>query len=202
MTILTVPFTQGWQYGTVRSTLNRTVPAYRTSVQFLKRTLPTYRTRNITKQAYLTSVPYFLAKIEAYRTYVPYRTAILALNYSQLQLSSKLLTYKSAISIHIFSVRRLLYVVFCLCIEKAGEMCKKSGIFESLRIQLKCRSCFISHFFPIHDMPRVDVARIFDGGQTTNQMQWRHQKLRKTNFLKGQKYRRMEDQKPWPGFGT
>ena len=40
--------TQGWQYGTVRSefayyvpcTLNRTVPAYRTSVQFSKRTVP------------------------------------------------------------------------------------------------------------------------------------------------------------------
>ena len=70
---------QGWQYGTVRSefayyvprTLNRTVPAYRTSVQFLKRTVPTYRTRTFTKQAYRTSVPYFLAKTEAYRT-VPY----------------------------------------------------------------------------------------------------------------------------------
>ena len=57
---------QGWQYGTVRSefayyvplTLNRTVPAYRTSVQFLKRTVPTYRTRTIPKKAYLTSVPY------------------------------------------------------------------------------------------------------------------------------------------------
>ena len=62
---------QEWQYGTVRSefayyvprTLNRTVPAYRTSIQFLKRTVPTYRTRNITKKAYCTSVPYFLAKI-------------------------------------------------------------------------------------------------------------------------------------------
>ena len=39
---------QGWQYGTVRSefayyvprTLNPTVPAYRTSFQFLKRTVP------------------------------------------------------------------------------------------------------------------------------------------------------------------
>ena len=42
---------QRWQYGTVRSefayyvpwTLNRTVPAYRTSVQFLKRTIPYQR---------------------------------------------------------------------------------------------------------------------------------------------------------------
>ena len=43
---------QGWQYGTVRSefayyvprTLNRTVPAYHTSVKFLKRTISWYRT--------------------------------------------------------------------------------------------------------------------------------------------------------------
>ena len=43
---------QGWQYGTVRSefayfiphTLNGTVPAYRTLVQFLKRRLPYLRT--------------------------------------------------------------------------------------------------------------------------------------------------------------
>ena len=83
---------QGWQYGTVRSefayyvprTLNRTVPAYRTSVQVLKRTVPTYRIGTITKKAYRTSVLYFSAKIEAYRTYVTYLTAILALNYSQL----------------------------------------------------------------------------------------------------------------------
>ena len=43
-----------------------------------RRTVPTYRTRTITKKAYRTSVPSFLAKIEAYRTNVPYRTAILA----------------------------------------------------------------------------------------------------------------------------
>ena len=84
------PYWQGWQYGTVRSELayyvprflNRTVLVYRTSVQFLKRTVPTYRTPTITKKAYRTSVPYFLAKIEAYRTVPTYRTAILAFNYS------------------------------------------------------------------------------------------------------------------------
>ena len=54
---------QGWQYDTVRlefvyyvpRTMNRTVPAYRTLVQFLKRTVPTYQTRTITKNAYRTS---------------------------------------------------------------------------------------------------------------------------------------------------
>ena len=60
------------RYGTFRicvlHTLHRTVPAYRTSVQFLERTVPTYSTRTTTNKAYRTSVPYFLAKIEAYRT--------------------------------------------------------------------------------------------------------------------------------------
>ena len=45
---------QGWHYGTVRSefayyvprTLNHTVPAYRTSVQFLKRTVPVPQCRH------------------------------------------------------------------------------------------------------------------------------------------------------------
>ena len=44
----------------VPRTLDHTVPAYRTSVQFLKRTVPTYRTSTITKKrrtvpAYRTS---------------------------------------------------------------------------------------------------------------------------------------------------
>ena len=68
----------------VPRTLNRTVPAYRTSVHFLKGTVPIHRTRTITKKAYRTSVPYFLAKTEAHGTVLTYRTAILAYNYSQL----------------------------------------------------------------------------------------------------------------------
>ena len=60
----------------VPRTFNRTVPAYRTSVQFLKRTLPTYSTRTITEKAYRTTVPYFLAKIEAYHTVLTYRTVL------------------------------------------------------------------------------------------------------------------------------
>ena len=57
-------------------TFNRTVPAYRTSVQFLKRTIPTYRTRTITKKAYRTTVLYFLAKIEAYHAVLTYRIVL------------------------------------------------------------------------------------------------------------------------------
>ena len=37
---------------------------------FNSKAVPTYRIRIITKKAYRTSVPYFLAKIEAYRTAV------------------------------------------------------------------------------------------------------------------------------------
>ena len=55
---LSVSHDQGWQYATVRSefaycvprTLNRTVSAYRNSVQFLERTVPTYRTGTIKKK--------------------------------------------------------------------------------------------------------------------------------------------------------
>ena len=55
-------------------TLNRTVPAYRTSVQFLKDIKPTYRTSTITKKADRTCVPYFLEKNCAvpYLRTVPY----------------------------------------------------------------------------------------------------------------------------------
>ena len=60
----------------VPRTLNCTVPAYRTSIQFLKRTVPTYRTRSIIKKkkAQRTSVLYFSAKIEAHRTVLTYHT--------------------------------------------------------------------------------------------------------------------------------
>ena len=106
---------QGRQYGTVRlefvyyvpRTLNRTVPAYRNSVQFLKRTVPTYRTRTITKNAYRTSVPYFLAKIEAYRTVPTYRTsAILANN---IIISVKIFLNLNFLFFSCFS-----YLAFCL----------------------------------------------------------------------------------------
>ena len=57
------PDKQGSQYGTVRSefayyvprTLNRTVPAYRTSVQCLKRTVPVPLQKRRTVPAHRTS---------------------------------------------------------------------------------------------------------------------------------------------------
>ena len=55
----------------VPRTLNRTVPAYRTSVQFLKRTVPTYRTRTIPKKAYRTSEQKLKRNVPYQRT-VPY----------------------------------------------------------------------------------------------------------------------------------
>ena len=68
------------RFGTLRicvlrtSHLERTVPAYCTSVQFLKHTVPTYCTCTITKKAYHTSVLYLLGKNEAYRTVAYLRT--------------------------------------------------------------------------------------------------------------------------------
>ena len=74
---------QGWQYGTVRSefayyvprTLNRTVPAYRTSVQFLKRTVPTHLPvpfqKRRTLPAYRTSEQKLKRNVPYQRT-VPY----------------------------------------------------------------------------------------------------------------------------------
>ena len=39
-------------------------------------------------------------------------------------------------------------------------------------------------------------------GQTTNHMQWRHQKFSKEEIFVAQRYRRMEDLKPWPIVGN
>ena len=56
----------------IQTAYQRTVPVPSQK----RRTVPTYRTRTITKKAYRTSVPYFLAKIEAYRTVPTYRTVL------------------------------------------------------------------------------------------------------------------------------
>ena len=62
-------------YGKVRSEFAYYVP------HTLNRTVLTSRTRTITKKAYRTSVPYFLAKIEAYRTVPTYRTVLPSLQW-------------------------------------------------------------------------------------------------------------------------
>ena len=47
--------------------------------------------------------------------------------------------------------------------------------------------------------PYIGVARIFVwGGPTKNHMQGRHQEFLKEELFVGQRYRTMEDQKPWP----
>ena len=99
---------------------------YRTSVQFLKRTVPTYHTHTITKKAYSTTAPYFLAKIEAYHTVLTYRTV----------LPSSLLTTRNFNWLwnHLpinqrsqFTHLTSALAVFCLCIQKAGAMVKSLG---------------------------------------------------------------------------
>ena len=72
---------QGWQYGTVRlefayyvpRTLNRTVPAYRTSVQFLKHTVPTYCTVPFQKRR---TVPAYCTSLQKLKSTVPYLLAV------------------------------------------------------------------------------------------------------------------------------
>ena len=54
----------------------------------------------------------------------------------------------------------------------------------------------------IDEIHSVGVARVFDWGegQNANHTQWLHQKfLEKKTIYVGQRYRRMEDQKPRPG---
>ena len=153
---------QGWQYRTVHSefanyvsgTLKRTLPAYRTSIQFLKRSVPTYRTRTITKKTYCSSLPYFWAKIEAYRNLLTYSTVLPFLllttrNFNWLWNQLKPIDQRSQ-----FTHSASGSAVFCLCIQKTGAMCEQSEIFKPLRIQQECRSCFCLNFSPIYDMPQ------------------------------------------------
>ena len=93
------------RYGTFRLCVLRTshLEPYRTSVPFFSLIFEAYLTNVPYPYHYKKGVPYqrtvgyFLAKIEAYRTYVPYWHSCFY-NYS------KSLAYKSAASIHTFSV--------------------------------------------------------------------------------------------------
>ena len=102
---------QGWQYGTVRYVRNlrttylapRTVPYQRTVLQFNFWSVPYQRTVPVPFQKRRT-IPAYRTSEQKLKRNVPYRTAILAFNYSQLKLTLKLLVYKSKISILTFSV--------------------------------------------------------------------------------------------------
>ena len=118
-------------YGTFRICVLRTshLEPYRTSVPYFSSIFEAYRTNVLYQNHYKkrrTVPPYCTFQQKLSRT-VPYRTAILALNYSQLQLTLKSLAYKSAISIHALAS---VSAVFCLCIQKASPMCEKSGVFN------------------------------------------------------------------------
>ena len=60
--------------------------------------------------------------------------------------------------------------------------------------------------YEIGKAPHAVVARIFDwgggGDQTTIHLEWRHQKFSQEELFVGQKYHKVENQKPRPGFGT
>ena len=98
--------------------LNRTVLAYRTSVQFLKRTVPTYPTGIITKKAYHTS----WQKLR--RTALPF-LLLTTRNFNWLW-NHWSINQRSQFT-HLASAA----AVFCLCLQKFGAMCENSGIFNS-----------------------------------------------------------------------
>ena len=148
------------RYGTFRICVLRTsqLEPYRTSIPHFSLIFEAYRNNVSFPYHYKKGVPYqrtvLLSKNWGvpYRTYIPYRTAILVLNYTRnFTLTLKSLAYKSAILIYTFSVD---FSCLLPLHTKSRRMSKKSEIFNPLSIQLKCRSCFRSNFSPIYDMPR------------------------------------------------
>ena len=117
-------------YGTFRICVLRTshLEPHRTSVPYFSSIFEAYRTKVPYLYYYKKGVPYQRTELPSKNWGVPYRTAILAFNYSQLWLTSKSLACKSAISIYALASTS---TVFCLCIQKAGTTCEKSGIFNS-----------------------------------------------------------------------
>ena len=106
-----------------------TVPFRRTVLQFNLWSVQYQRTVPVPLQKRRTA-PYFLAKIEAYHTVLTYRTILPSLllttrnfnwlwNHLPINQRSQFKHSTSASA------------VFCFCIQKAGAMCEKSGIFNS-----------------------------------------------------------------------
>ena len=80
-------------------------------------------------EPYRTSVPYFNSVFEAYRTSVPYPychpcfwllATITDFEITNLYISDFNLPHLASVS-----------TLFCLCVQKTGAMCEKSGVFNS-----------------------------------------------------------------------
>ena len=81
--------------------------------------------------------------------------------------------------------------------EKVAEDCSK---IEKKK-QSRANSYSKLMIFWLRDITSIGVARIFDWkGPKSHAMT--SSETSKANFLFGQRYRRMEDQKPLPGVGT
>ena len=122
------------RYGTFRFCVLRTshLKPYRTSVPFFSSIFEAYRTNVPYPYHYKKGVLYqrtvsFSKNLGVpYRTYVSYRTAILAFNYSQLKLTLKSLAYNLAISIQTFSVDFSCFLPLCT---KSRRNVRKVGDF-------------------------------------------------------------------------
>ena len=134
------------RYGTFRICVLRTshLQPYRTSVPYFSSIFEAYRTNVPYPYHYKKGVPYqrivLLSKNWGvpYRIYVPYRTELPFLllttrnfnwlwNHLPINQRSQFTHLTSALA------------VFCLCIQKPGAMCKKSGIFNSNHVPT-CRT--------------------------------------------------------------
>ena len=124
------------RYGTFRICELRTshLQPYRSSVPYFNSIFEAYRTNVSYPYHYKKGVPYhrtdFLAKIEAYHTVLTYWTVLPFLllttrNFNWLW--NHLAINQRSQFTHLTSA----LAVFCLCIQKAGAMCEKSGIFNS-----------------------------------------------------------------------
>ena len=152
------------QYGTFRICVLRTshLKPYRTSVPYFSSIFEAYRTKVPYPYHYKNGVPYHAACRTFYqklrRTVLTYRTAILAFNYSQLQLTLKSLVYKPSQFAHLASAS----AAFCLCVQKAVAMSEKSGIFEPTAYSSKVSQLFPFKFFlqymTCHDSSRLRAS--------------------------------------------
>ena len=83
-----------------------------------------------------------------------------------------------------------------------------ASVEEEVYRKIFCKECNLSFFCPkklqYSKCTNISAARIFDWEGPKPQIICKDviKKLRKRNFLWGQKYRRMEDQKPRLGVGT
>ena len=94
--------------------------------------------------------------------------------------------------------RKKAFVVTCFWVKVCWSSCTSTNVYSRLGGTSSDLGGGTAQTPP---PPGIGVARNFwlGGGQTKNDMQWRHQKFSKEELFVGQRYRRMYDLKPWSG---